>query len=251
MVQNNIKLGWKNFVISSSGNAAIASTMFTLEYNKKNKAKQISLIILIGKNIETNKLKILKNLAKKDKKIEIKKSTNPKQESFLMEKNKLAKNLRQSIDELAAKAYIPLAQELSKIKNLSSVFVPTSSGTTAQGLYLGFKKLKLKPQIHIVQTEFCHPFIEDATIKTRHSLAKAIVDKTGFRKPQIKILLKKTKGRGWVVNNREIKNAINLAKKIEKINISPNSALSLAALIKAKKQGAEWTGPVACLITGP
>lgn len=245
------QVGWQNFVVSSSGNAAIAGAMYISEHNFNHKTKPISLLILTGENIEMNKLKILKILAKNNPAIQIKKTTNPKQTAFLAEKNKLAKNLRQSTDESATNGYIELARELAKINNLSAVFVPTSSGTTARGLFLGFSKLKIKPQIHIVQTTSCHPFINEAKIiSTNKSLAKAIVDKIGHRKPQILELLKNTKGSGWVINNEEIKNAIKLTKQSENLIISPNSALSVAGLIKAKKQGLKWKGPVVCLITG-
>lgn len=251
LIKKYQRAGWRNFVISSSGNASIAAAIYISEYNFNNKTKPISLLILIGENIDANKLKILKILAKNNPAIKINKVANPKQTAFLTEKNKLAKNLRQSTDESAAIAYIELAKELAKIKNLSAVFVPTSSGTTARGLFLGFRKLKIKPQIHIAQTPSCHPFVNGAKkSKTAVSLAKAIVDNIGHRKPQIFELLKITKGSGWIISNQEIKNAIKLSKQTEDLVISPNSALSVGALIKAKKQGHKWKGPVVCLITG-
>jgi threonine synthase len=249
LIDKYCRAGWRNFVVSSSGNAAIVALMHITEYNLKHKTKPISLLIIIGKNIEKNKLKILKTQAKNNPAIEIQTSPNPKQTAFMVEKNNLAKNLRQSTDETAVIAYVELAKELSKIKNLSAVFVPTSSGTTAYGLYLGFKKLKIKPQIHIAQTPACHPFVSSSK-KSTASLAKAIVDKVGHRKKQILELLKYTKGNGWIIDNQEIINAIKITKQTEKINISPNSALSVAALIKAKKQGLIWNGPAVCIITG-
>jgi len=251
LIKKYHRAGWRNFVVSSSGNAAIAAVIYISEYNYKNNNKPISLLILVGKKIDAKKLKILNILAENNPAIKIKKTANPKQSAFLAEKNKLAKNLRQSTDESAAIAYIELARELAKIKNLSAVFVPTSSGTTARGLFLGFLKLKIKPQIHIVQTPSCHPFVSgEKKVTTTISLAKAIVDNVGHRKPQILELLKFTKGSGWIINNQEIKNAIKLVKQTEKLIISSNSALSVAALIKAKKQGLKWKGPVVCLITG-
>ena len=179
--------------------------------------------------------------------VEIKQVANPKQQAFLTEKSGLAKNLRQSTDESALIGYQNLARELAKIKNLSAIFIPTSSGTTAEGLYLGFKKQK--PQIHIVQTNACHPIVsalrpELSMDNAKTSLASAIVDKVAHRKETVVKIVKASGGTGWIINDKEIKEAIKLVKKYTGLNISPNSALSLAGLKKpSRKDGnlkARW-----------
>jgi threonine synthase len=259
MIEKYVKDGWRDFVISSSGNAALSAVYAIKEYNKKHADEKIRLNIFVGKKIEKGKMKKIlyllnevKQQVRDEERIIFSAVNKPKQMAFLLEKNNKAKNLRQSTDNLALIGYYDLAKELGEIKNLSAVFIPTSSGTTAQGLFEGFKKLKLKPQIHIVQTSFCHPLINGTReiIQQTPSLASAIVDKVAHRKQQILKILKNTGGKGWIATNEEIKNAMKLIKKTEKINTSPNSALSIVGLTQAINQEWKFNGPVICLITG-
>lgn len=253
MIEKYLQLGNNNFCISSSGNAAISAAITINKYNVKHKKAKLGLKIFVGKSINTNKLNVLKKLLNKE--VVLEKSANPKQSAFQIDKNGLAKNLRQSTDDAALIGYTELAKELSKIKDLSAVFVPTSSGTTAQGLYEEFKKLKLSPQIHIVQTQSCHP-IADAfnnhitKTPTSPSIAGAIVDKVAHRKEKVVAAIKTSNGNGWICNNKEIKTAINLLKKTEKIKASPNSALAVAGLEQAIKNNWGFSGPVVCILTG-
>jgi threonine synthase len=246
--------GGKNFVISSSGNAALAAAMYVNEYNKANTDK-INLKIFIGKNIAQEKLSALIPL--KNDGIIIELVSNPKQQAFQMDKSGQAKNLRQSTDDAALVGYEELALELNSIKNLSAVFIPTSSGTTAQGLYYGFQKLKQNPQIHIVQTSACHPIVSviarsEATKQspTTTSIASAIVDKVAHRKTAVAEAIKNSQGFGWIATDEEIQQAVNLVKQTENIDISPNSALSVAGLIHSINAGWKLNGPIVCLITG-
>ena len=111
------------------------------------------------------------------------------------------------------------------------------------------------PQIHIVQTPQVH-VLTDAFFdvytptKSGQSLASAIVDKIAHRREEVTEALKNSRGHAWIGDDAEIKNAIMLAKKLENISISPNSALALAGLIKAVKSGWEFSGPVVCIFTG-
>ncbi len=253
MLEKYRRDGWKSFCISSSGNAAIAAAMAINKYNAIHKKSPLTLNIFTGKNIDKEKLKIIK--ANTNKNIVLKKTDNPKQSAFQMDKTGLTKNLRQSTDDTALAGYASLAKELTKIKNLSAIFIPTSSGTTAQALHEELNKLNLNPQIHIVQTEANHPIADIinpdfSKLKPAPSIATAIVDKTAHRKEQVAQAVKLSQGNAWVCNNREIKNAITLAKKTEKINISPNSALAIAGLAQAIKNSWHFNGPVVCLLTG-
>ena len=258
MIKKYAKAGWTSFVISSSGNAALAAALAIKKYNLKHKTKPLTLKIFVGKKIDNNKLLSLRGsrvLWRRSNLVEIKQVANPKQQAFLTEKSGLAKNLRQSTDESALIGYQNLARELAKIKNLSAIFIPTSSGTTAEGLFLGFKKIKLKPQIHIVQTNACHPIVtalrpELSMDNAKTSLASAIVDKVAHRKETVVKIVKASGGTGWIINDKEIKEAIKLVKKYTGLNISPNSALSLAGLKKAIQEGWKFKGAVVCLITG-
>jgi threonine synthase len=234
--------------------------------------------VFVGENIdETKRMEILRFA--QDDKVQVKQVANPKQSAFQMAKTSGVINLRQSTDDSALVGYKELARELAEIKNLSAVFIPTSSGTTAQGLYLGFQKLGVNPQIHIVQTTACHPMINKSKIKDQNtgcepavakidadeldptayswrndnaekSLASAIVDKVAHRKNKILEILKNSQGNGWVATNDDIQNAIALTKQNENIDISPNSALALVGLRQALAHGCKFNGPVVIIITG-
>ncbi len=250
MIKKYADLGHSSFIISSSGNAALAAAMTVVKYNIENDDK-ISLQIFVGEKIHFKKMQGIKDAAKKDGRILVRKVSNPKQGAFLEEKNNDAKLLRQSTDDFALAGYEELALELSKIKNIGAVFIPTSSGTTAQGLHLGFKKIGINPQIHIAQTSECHPIIDSWVPSSGEpSLARAIVDKVGHRKNSVINAMKSSGGNGWIISNSEITEAINLVKQAEDIDISPNSSLSVAGLKKAVQSGIKFKGPVVCLITG-
>ncbi len=257
MIDEYVKQGTKSFVISSSGNAALAALRAVLSHNKNKPQNPVSLKIFVGKNIEAGKLEKLKKEISGDG-ITIEQTENPKQSALNFEKSE-TKMLRGSTDPLALVGYQSLADELAKIENLAAVFVPSSSGTCAEGLYLGFKNLKLSPQIHIVQTNFCHPLSEEVYFqkgkpipdeKEEHSLAGAIVDVVGRRREAVARAVIETGGEGWIASDEEIKKAIELARQTTNNELSPNSALSLVGLQKAIAAGFTWQGPVVCLITG-
>jgi len=256
MIEEYMKQGYRDFVISSSGNAALAAIHWA-------KDKNVNLKIFVGGKISDEKLKRLKSEIRNPKsEILIEKVERPKQSAFLEAKNnERVINLRQSTDDLALAGYKTLAAELRQIKNLQAIFVPTSSGTTAQAL----GKFLPDIQIHIAQTTACHPIAEIFSPYEvrehlsrfyigreieRGSLANAIVDKVAHRKEKVIEVIKTTNGFGWIISDEEIKNAIKLVKETADIDISPNSALALAGLQKAIKNGWRFTDAVVCLITG-
>ena len=247
MIQHYIKQGKTSFCISSSGNAALAAALFVTQYNTTEK-QNIQLKIFVGQKISAEKLKILQQAVGSSTAITIEQVENPKQKAFQMDKENICKNLRQSTDDTALIGYQTLADELAEIKNLSAVFIPTSSGTTAQGLHEGFKKHGLNPQIHIVQTPQCHPLVDNSPIGT--SMAHAIVDTVGYRKQPIQTVLQTSHGQGWIATDKDIILAQNLLKEHEDIEVSANSALSVAGLQLAQKNNWHFDGPVVCLITG-
>ncbi len=253
MIKEYAKLGITKFVISSSGNAALAATIAVQKHNQNNQT-QVSLTIYVGQHIDAEKLTRLKKEIN-DASVHIEQVENPKQMAFQAEKNAAneIKNLRQSTDDLALRGYAELADDLSKIPNLEAVFVPSSSGTTAQALGEAFLKMNVPIQIHIVQSSVCHPIAEvfDTNYSPEESsLAGAIVDKIAHRKDKVIEAIKNTHGSGWIISNYEIENAMDLIKQNTDFTVSPNSALSLAGLIKAQQHDWKWTGTVACLITG-
>jgi threonine dehydratase len=246
------KDGIHNFVISSSGNAALAAAKAVWKHNQNNTGAPITLKIFVGKHISKNKMKILKEYLDTAY-ITLEQVSRPKQSAFQMEKDGKAKNLRQSTDPLALVGYYDLAKDLSKIPNLQAVFVPTSSGTTAEGIAIGFEQLSVDIQVHIVQTTRCNPIasqFDTDFLPTEHSIAGAIVDQIAHRKDAVVDAIKKSNGFGWVVSDTEIQKAIAVVRQKIGITISPNSAPAIAGLIKAVEHDWEWHGPVACVITG-
>ncbi len=247
------KQNQSSFVISSSGNAARAAIKYVVLHNRNNPTHILTLEVYIGKKISEEKRTILEAEREGDPHITITETERPKQEAFTKEKSGEAINLRQSTDDTALEGYYELGKELSHIPNLSAIFIPTSSGTTAQALGTFFEKNKLHPQIHSVQTEACHPiaaFFDTDFTKTTSSLAQAIVDNVAHRKNNVIDAIQKSKGSGWVATDTEIHDAINLIKDTCSIIISPTAALSVAGLTKALKKGWKFDGPVVCLITG-
>lgn len=253
MIEAHAAQGIKNFVISSSGNAALAAIHAIKQHNQNNPSSQLTLKIFVGQKINLTKLKNLKSLILNLESVSIAQVSNPKQSAFQLDKAGTAKTLRQSTDDIALVGYVSLAKELNEIPNLQAIFIPTSSGTTAQALGEGFLKYNPKVQIHIVQTEACHPIAEvfekKFTLRS-FSEAGAIVDRTAHRKKKVINLIQKTNGSGWIVSDEEIKAAMRLVKETTGIDISPNSALSVAGTQKALKNGVNFTKAVACLITG-
>ena len=59
MIMEYAKLGVTNFIISSSGNAALAAAQAIDTYNR-NHQTTLSLVILVGENIDAKKLNLLK-----------------------------------------------------------------------------------------------------------------------------------------------------------------------------------------------
>lgn len=240
-----------NFVISSSGNAAIAAVHAVQAHNRNNPTK-LKLTVFIGEHINPEKLKTLMAILE-DANIKIEQVEKPKQMAFQMDKNGEVKLLRQSIDDTALEGYEELADELIKIPNLSAVFIPTSSGTTAEGLGKAFADLGKNIQIHIVQTTSCHPIVdvvEKNNIIEEKSLADAIVDKVAHRKENVAKIIQETHGNAWISTNQELKEIIELLEETCQVKISPNSALSVVGLKQAIENKWQFSGPVVCLITG-
>lgn len=271
MIKEYHKQGVNHFVISSSGNAALAAICTVRQHNENKPTDPLRLSVFVSMHISAGKLAALKSVLPDlvgiygEGVITLEQVSNPKQAAFQLASAGPAKLLRQSTDDLALAGYAELAEELNKIPDLAAVFIPTSSGTTAQALGEAFAKMGKKIQIHIVQTMACHPMVDFSNQTSNfgnarqsirspksevRSLATAIVDKIAHRKQKVIDVVKKSGGSGWIVTNEEINNAIKMTNETEAIAISPNSAISIAGLHQAIAAGWTWTGPVACLITG-
>lgn len=253
MITNYVRDDKEDFVVSSSGNAALAAIRKVKKHNEKYDDK-LNLKVFVGKKINQQKEKRLQEETEQSDKITIEKTDRPKQTAFQLGKEDNVVYLRQSTDDVATFGYQELAQELDNIINLKALFLPTSSGTTAEGLADGFSMLKQNPQIHVVQTEYCHPiakkFDDDFESSDKQSFASAIVDKIGHRKQRVVEIINDTEGSGWVISDEEIKQAQNLVKEKTGLEISTNSALSIAGLQKAMENDWKWNGAVCCLVCG-
>lgn len=250
MIDHYAGKGDKRFAISSSGNAALAAALHTKKLNEQRPSELISLDIFIGNNAATHKAARLKELADENIRVLIKER--PLQALTLATQEGM-RSLRQSTDDTALIGYGELAKELANEDGVGAVFIGTSSGTTAQALAESFLEKKLPIQVHIVQTSSCHPLAEafgSFDGPDELSEADAIVDRTAFRKDKLIKILDKTGGHGWIATNENIKAARELALKHSGLDISPNSALSVAGVMLAAGIGHEFKGKVVCLICG-
>ncbi len=253
MIDLYLSKGIRHFAISSSGNAALAAAFYINKLNSENKLgenEKINLNILVGQNI--NKKKLHKIEPFKSENINITMHDRPLQTLFNILKDQNIVGLRQSTDDNALLGYRELAEELEKINDLEAIFIGTSSGTTAQALAEYFIQKNKKVEIHIVQTTSCHPIAINYvdSVQEEISVADAIVDQTAIRKDKIIELINKCNGSGWIATNEQIKSAEEMTKKYANLEISNNSALSIAGLMQAVYTGKEWAGSVVCVICG-
>lgn len=235
-----VQQGHKKFTISSSGNAAISAAAYC-------ELAVAELTVFVSPKIKTNKLKKLKVY----KNINIKRSLRAISESTLFAKENNYYNLRPSKDPLGSVGYQTVAYELQKqLPETQAIFFPVSSATTLVGIGEGYKNNL--PQLHAVQTTKINPLASEFNknfIETETSLADALVAKTMPRKKQALNLIKQSNGSGWIVSDKQIKEAHNWLKK-RKIKTSYEGAAALAGYFKAKKSNWNFQGPVVILLTG-
>lgn len=228
----------KDLVISSSGNAAASAAYFAKQFG-------LPLHIFVSEKISEEKLEKIKFFADSD--IEIKLVARPKFEASQAAKKNNWLLLRSSVNDDALLGYESLAKELDEI-NPRTIFIPASSGTLAVGLH---KVLKSKPVFHIVQTTMVNTLVkkfDQNFIPEEKSLAGAIVDLIGHRRPQIEEIISGSGGFGWVINNKEIESAHQELKEAG-VECSYTSALGLAGMKKALEKKFEIREPIVLIIT--
>ncbi len=248
MIDHYYKAGDRSFVITGSGNAALAAALHIKKIN--NEAEVCVLDIYVGTHITPHKLEKIKKLADNNIRILIKER--PLQ-ALIQATQEGVRSLRQSTDDIAMIGYKSLAEELAELTGISSVFIGTSSGTTAEALAQYFLKHKLPIQVHIVQTSSCHIMsdaFENYDGPEETSIADAIVDKVAQRKMNLIPLIKKTGGRGWTATNENIEGAQTMAWTHTDMEISTNSALSVAGAMQASSIGYDVGKVVVCLVCG-
>ena len=250
MIGHYAAAGDHRFAITGSGNAALAAALYVQEWNAGKTTEQLELDIFIGNHISGHKADKLKALASDCIRVTLKER--PLQ-ALTQAMNEGVRSLRQSTDDEALVGYEQLAAELAGEKDVGAVFIGTSSGTTAQALATYFIQNKLPIQVHIVQTPSCHPLVEAFETydgPDELSVADAIVDRTALRKDALIPVMKKTGGRGWIATNDDIAAAQDMAAEHADLEISVNSALSVAGAMKAAALGWDFKGKVICMICG-
>ena len=240
-----VNQGFNEFVISSSGNAGISSCLIANKFN-------LNLSVFISDKIPIKKKKRFEAF-QNNPNIKIIETKEPKKEAIQLAKKNNAVLLRQSTSPYAYQGYVTLASEIIKAEpKTDAIFIPTSSGTTAVGIYYYFHALQKQcPPIHIVQTTKTHPIakhFDTDFIVEKESLAKAIVDRVAHRKKELIEIIKATNGSGWVISNEEIKQLLPYINR-EEYPTSYEGILALAGFFKAIKKGYNFKKPL-ILFTG-
>lgn len=254
--------GYKEFVISSSGNTAISAISYA------NKAENITLDLFLSKSLSSEKrLRLEKALGFEigagfaqviHDKFKIFFGDKPLSDAIKYANENKLLLLRGSTDDIALEGFKSIAFELfEQAEEATDIFVPTSSGTTAEGIYLGYKQLLEQekitqiPRIHIVQTTKVNPMAREFDKEfedSETSLSDCIVDRVAHRRKQILDIVRETKGSGWVISDEHIKDILNVTKSSQ-LRLSNEGALCLAAIQKAKSKGLKMPKPIA-IITG-
>lgn len=261
----HIQEGGKEFVISSSGNSSISIIslikdtdlklhIFISERLNSDKQKRFEKIIGGKINIEQQEPQVFNNIT-----VHI--TQRPVSRAFQFANEHGYIFLRGSTDPYAIEGYKSIAFELQQQshEHIQNIFIPTSSGTTFEGIYYGFKQMfeqgliDQMPKLHIVQTSkintIAKAFYETVEFEGE-SLADSIVDKVGHRKNDVEKHIRATGGLGWIVNNAMITKAIERLNK-NSVDASADGALSLAGYTLAVESQPELIlEKNICLITG-
>lgn len=266
----NIQDGKKEFVISSSGNSSISAISLL-------KGSNIKLTISLSDNISEQKLRRIKHalgietqdLRKEENNLidnfEIIFSKRALSDAFKIAKSSGATLLRGSTDPYALQGFKTIAYELyHQLESIDAIFIPTSSGTTLSGIYLGLIDLTHSnlrgsslthqiPQLHTIQTTKVHPIAKNFDTQfdpTSKSLCDSIVDRVAHRLNSVSSQVKESNGSGWVISDKEILAAQHILRQ-NQIEASAESALSIAGALKAYNQGViRKDQNIVCLLTG-
>lgn len=252
MLMKYIESGKRNFVISSSGHAALVSA-YTVSA-LKDRYKINKLIILLSNQTSNEKLsKFIKhlelNISVRDLRnnfkrgvIEFNFADNPKQQAFQLAQEGYV-NLRGSTDDLALIGFKAIAHELvlqmEDRNKVDGIFVPASSGTTALGIYQGFHDLDQNPAMHVIQTTKVNTLVKKMqTASFEEELnhpSESITDYIGHRRKQVEEMIVISNGKGWIISKQEV---IEGKKELANIGIeaSYDSALPFAAYLKATEE---------------
>jgi len=232
--------GFKNLVLSSSGNAAISAAAFC-------DLAKLNLFVFVSPSIEKKKMeKIAGN------RVKIFKSSRPVSDATKFAQENKYFNLRPSINKFGSEGYQTIAFEIAESQGfIEDLFLPVSSGVALKGIAEGFKKLGFLPRFHLCQPAAVCPLasiFDHNFVPEKKNLAKSLVARYTPLRQEIINLIKESSGSGWVINNQAILEAEKiLAKNL--VTTSYEGALALAAVFKAREQGLKL-GKTVCLLTG-
>jgi len=233
--------GVKKFTLSSSGNAAISAAAYCAK-------AQVELDLFVSSRIIPQKLEKIENYV--NKKIRLHQSLRPKSDAIKFSKYSGSMDIRGSIDDIAVFGYQTIAYELTEqYPEIDAIFIPCSSGTSALGIAKGFAEMKKVVRIFLCQTAKVNAIakVYDQNFNiSDFSLADAIVDRVAVRKKQLTDIINLVKGGAFVIEDNLLKETKELLKNSLVKDLTYNSLLGLAAVLKSKKfaQNLEISHPV-------
>lgn len=257
-----ISRGHEKFVISSSGNSSISAISLL-------KDRHEFLYVYLSPNTSAKKLQRIQSALGIEQaifasdaelrfnNIVIRFTKRAVSDAFKYARDNNAILLRASTSKYGYVGYMTIAYELAEqMPNCTDIFIPTSSGSTAVGIYEGYlrlrslSKIENLPRIHVCQSTAVNTFAKEFDRDFVHSdtsIANSIVDKVGHRRNQVLKLIEQSKGSGWVISDVEIKD---IDKYLyNDTEISSEGKLAIASYLKAIDNGWEIEYPV-ILITG-
>ncbi len=171
-INEYIRANFSKFVVPSSGNSGIVAAFCALHSDEIEElvvllADTISdiklqkYILTLNLSVDVNDLRLQ---GYHSSKLHIKLTPDPRLEAFKLSKNGYI-NLRGSIDDKALIGFQSLSDEVLQQTNIPihSIYVPSSSGSTALGIYHGFLRHNIKPAMHVVQTTRVFTLIKNIT----------------------------------------------------------------------------------------
>lgn len=225
--------GAKELVIASSGNSAISAAAYC-------KSAGSTLQVFVSTHLAAEKKEKLLQYQN----VVLHEELLPRKLAIQFATARNIPNLLASKHDEGTEGYKTIAFEIAEqVRDVTHIFVPTSSGATLQGMYGGFEILhgengRAIPKLFAVQTTKVHPIAEvfdSHFITEAESHAQAIVDRVAPRRSEIIDILKKTNGGAYVISNRELEEA---KEMLQDKNLGWQSILAFAGFVKFRKEKA-------------
>ncbi|MFA7169504.1 MAG: pyridoxal-phosphate dependent enzyme [Candidatus Paceibacterota bacterium] len=252
-VSLNKKRGFKNLVISTSGNAGVAAAAYA-------KQAGIKMFVFVSPDTELAKIADMQ----KYNPIIIKSKRAIRFANYVAAKYKIP-NLRPSLDDDSIEGFKSIAFEIAnEVNNGDAVFTFVTSGSSFVGMYRGFEayfeknKIEKVPKMYAVQSgevfSVAEQFAENMeSINSRNNFENSGIKagrlgvKNTARKAEILSIIEKTGGKGLYVSEEEIAKAERLLDE-KKIRTSLEGCASLAGFMKV--QDGEKFEKAVCVFSG-